>query len=66
MEGEEGVWGGSYIQRAEIDRERKRWIIGGREIVRDLNGYMAGWDNTDPLSGFWQMLKELRKKRAQS
>lgn len=35
-------WGVSrYIQWAEIDRERKRWIMGGREIVRDPNGYMA-------------------------
>lgn len=40
MEGEKGV-GGRYIQWADIDRERKRWIMGGREIVRDPNGYMA-------------------------
>lgn len=50
MVGEKGVVGeleahrqrrGRYIQWAEIDRERKRWIVGGREIVRDSGGYIA-------------------------
>ena len=33
---------GSYIQCAEIDTEGKRWIGGGRKIVRDSALYIAG------------------------
>lgn len=52
MVGEKGLVGklemggggvaGSYIQWAEIDTERKRWIGGGRKIVRDSALYIAG------------------------
>lgn len=47
----------------EIDRERKRWIVGGREIVRDSAGYIVSQDNIDSSSGSWQMFKELANRR---
>ncbi len=37
----DGGWGmGESIQWAEIDRDRKRWIVEGRKTVRDSAGYI--------------------------
>lgn len=63
--GGEGGWGGvvQEIQWAEIDRERKRRIVGGREIVRHSAGYIASRDNADSSSGSWQMFSVLAEGR---
>lgn len=53
------VW---EIQWAEIDRERKRWIVGGRGFVRDSAGYKASRHNIDSSSGCWQMFKASQKR----
>lgn len=57
--GEDGGEDMKVIQWAGINRERKRWMVGGKRCVRDSARCMVRRDNIDSSVGFWQMFKEL-------